>query len=113
MTGNYVKNKLKIAGFKLVDVAHKMGISPQNLEGKLKSNDIKVGVLESIAKAINESVYFFFDELKPLKSNEVNEPQEVYTKSCNLCIEKERIIKQQEDTIAQLKKIIKLLENNK
>jgi transcriptional regulator with XRE-family HTH domain len=111
MTGNYVKNKLKASGFKLVDVAVKMGITPQNLEGKLKSNDIKVGVLESIAKSINKSVYFFFDSHKSLnKPNIIEEPRISYVSECRICKEKERVIKQQQALIDQQQKIIKLLE---
>lgn len=61
MTGDYVRNKLLNEGYALVDIASKMKISPQGLNSKLKTSDIKVGVLEDIARAINKSVYFFFE----------------------------------------------------
>jgi transcriptional regulator with XRE-family HTH domain len=75
MKGEFVKNKLKKEGYILEDVALAMGISPQNLQSKLKSGDIKVGVLEEISKSINKSIYFFFEQHFP---NELNEPVEVY-----------------------------------
>ena len=46
MKGEFVKNKLKKEGYILEEIALAMGISPQNLQSKLKSSDIKVGVLE-------------------------------------------------------------------
>lgn len=61
MKGEVIKQKLKDGGYILDDVATSMSISPQNLNSKLKSNDIKVGVLEDIAKAINKSVDYFFN----------------------------------------------------
>ena len=75
MKGEFVKNKLKKEGYILEDVALAMGISPQNLQSKLKSSDIKVGVLEEISKSINKSIYFFFEQHI---SNQLNEPVEPY-----------------------------------
>ncbi len=117
MTGDFVKKKLKNIGIPLIEVALNMGISSQNLESKLKSNDVKVGVLENIAKAINKNVYFFFEDYNKYKMSEstqlVKEGIGGYKKECNLCFEKERVILQQKELIDQLKKIIKLLEDNK
>ena len=75
MKGEFVKNKLKKEGYILEEIALAMGISPQNLQSKLKSSDIKVGVLEEISKSINKSIYFFFEQNA---INELNEPVEVY-----------------------------------
>lgn len=78
MTGEYVKNKLKEGGFVLDDIARTLEITPQNLQSKLRSTDIKVGVLEDIAKAINKSVYFFFEEDIPQHPMNVSEPSKIY-----------------------------------
>jgi hypothetical protein len=59
--GKEVKEKLLNSGYVLKDVAAIMGIIPQNLQSLLGVDDIKTGVLESIAKAINKSIYFFYD----------------------------------------------------
>ena len=61
MTGKDVKTKLLTSGYVLADVAKEMGIIPQTLNSLLQANDIKTGVLENIAKAINKSIYFFFE----------------------------------------------------
>jgi len=74
MTGDYVRNALLNNGYVLADVANEMGITPQDLNSKLKTNDIKVGVLEKIAEAINKNVYFFF----PDENNYVNDGSAVY-----------------------------------
>lgn len=78
MTGEYVKNKLKNSGYVLDDVARGLNITPQNLQSKLRSSDIKVGVLEDIAKAINKNVYFFFEDNPQQKGIEVNEAAKIY-----------------------------------
>ncbi len=61
MTGKSVKDKLLNSGYVLADVAKEMGIIPQTLNSLLQANDIKTGVLENIASAINKSIYFFFE----------------------------------------------------
>lgn len=68
MTGREVKAKLLSQGYILADVAKKMGVIPQTLNSLLQANDIKTGVLEKIAKAINKSAYFFYesDESNPI-----------------------------------------------
>ena len=62
MKGIEVKKRLQNNGFSLKAVADLMGETPQNLNSMLAAQDIKTGTLERIAKAINKSLYFFFDE---------------------------------------------------
>lgn len=62
MKGAKVKEKLLNHGYVLADVAKRMGIIPQTLQSLLSAEDIKTGVLENIAKSINESIYFFYEE---------------------------------------------------
>ena len=62
MKGEQVKEILKRHGIALNDLAARMGESPQNLQSMLRAADIKTGVLERIAAAINESLYFFFGD---------------------------------------------------
>jgi len=68
MTGIEVKKKLQNNGFSLKTVADLMGETPQNLNSMLSAQDIKTGVVERIAKAINKSLYFFFEEKIELMS---------------------------------------------
>ena len=42
-------------------MARILSISPQNLQSKLNSKDIKVGLVKEIAKAINKDVYWILD----------------------------------------------------
>jgi hypothetical protein len=66
MSGDDVKKKLSENGYKLVDIAAILGVIPQNLHSILKSDDVKTGVLEKIAFAINKDICFFFE---PVGSN--------------------------------------------
>ena len=61
MKGIDVKIILQKNGFALKDIAASMGETPQNLNAMLKVEDIKTGVLERIAKAIDRDILFFFD----------------------------------------------------
>lgn len=70
MNGKTVKEKLIKEGYVLADVAREMGTIPQNLQTLLSASDIKTGVLEKIAQAINKSIYFFFDEEEKIESIE-------------------------------------------
>lgn len=62
MTGEYVKKKIENAGFQLNTVAELINVSPQNLHSKLKTKDVRVSLLLDLAKAINKSVYYFFED---------------------------------------------------
>ena len=62
MKGIDVKNKLLKHGFKLAEIAKTMNETPQNLDSMLRAEDIKTGVLERIAIAINKTLYFFIGD---------------------------------------------------
>lgn len=61
MNGDFLRKKIESSGFQLADVARGMNITPQNLQSKLKSKDIKVSFLEELAQSINKTVYYFFE----------------------------------------------------
>lgn len=62
MNGLQVKEKLTKSGYKLSDIAQNMNVTPQSLHKFLLSEDIKTGVLERIAIAINKDILFFYEE---------------------------------------------------
>lgn len=57
MNGEFLRNKLQSFNCQLVDVAKKLGVSPQNLQSKLKSKDVTVNFLLAVVRAINKNVY--------------------------------------------------------
>lgn len=61
MTGLELRHKIEQAGYSLTDIASLIGISPQNLQNKLNNQDVKVGFLKDLAKAINKSIYYFLE----------------------------------------------------
>lgn len=61
MNGDFIRKKIEESGFQLVEVARRMKISPQDLQSKLKSKDIKVSFLLNIAQSINKNLYYFFE----------------------------------------------------
>lgn len=62
MSGEELKAKIKAKGFMLREVADRLGESPQNLQGWLKSHDVKSGQIERIAQAMGESISYFYNE---------------------------------------------------
>ena len=69
MSGEELKAKIKAKGFSLCEIAQRLGETPQNLQGWLKCKDVKSGQIERIAKAMGESVSYFYNE-QPLYSVE-------------------------------------------
>lgn len=75
MKGSEVKEKLVSSGFKLVDVAQRMGVIPQTFQSLLRTDDIKVGVLKEIAKAIGKDITFFFEFENENEDSKLQESQ--------------------------------------
>lgn len=62
MKGEEVKKILEDDGYQLNELADKLNISPQNFNNWLGVQDIKTGILEKIAQAINKNIYYFIDK---------------------------------------------------
>lgn len=63
MNGLQVKNKIKEHGMPMKDVALAIGESEQSLQSMFKAKDIKVGVLQKLADAIEKDISYFFEPL--------------------------------------------------
>jgi transcriptional regulator with XRE-family HTH domain len=62
MEGQKIKEILKKEGFTLADVAKLLGYeNDQRLHNALRSDDVKTGLIEDIARVTNRSVCFFYD----------------------------------------------------
>jgi len=73
MRGEEVRKILEDDGHQFADVAEKLTISPQNFYNWLGVQDIKTGILEKIARAINKDIYYFIDK----QSNMTHERDEI------------------------------------
>ena len=63
MSGEEVKEKLKQEGIVFSELARLLGYdSDQRLHAALKANDVRSGLIEDIARAINKSVSWFYPE---------------------------------------------------
>ena len=62
MKGEEVKKILEEDGLQLSDVAERLNISPQNFNNWLGVQDIKTGILDKIARAIDKNIYYFIDK---------------------------------------------------
>lgn len=100
MKGEDLKKKLRDAGFQLSEIANLLGFdNDQRLHSALRSNDIKTGLIEKIAKATNKSVCFFYSETNSDKSS-----------LTVILQEKDKTIALMEENAALLRKQVALLE---
>ena len=62
MTGNTLKKLILSEGLSVAEVARRIGTSQQNLTCALNKDDIKTGLLERVADAMNRPLSFFYGE---------------------------------------------------
>lgn len=62
MTGEDLKNILLSIDESFASVARKLDMTPQNLDGILRTKDIKTGLIERLCKIYNKPFGYFFDE---------------------------------------------------
>ena len=62
MTGNTLKKLILSEGVSVAEVARRLGTSQQNLTCALAKDDIKTGLLERVAGALNRPLSFFYGE---------------------------------------------------
>ena len=73
MSGEELKPYISAISNSFADVARKLDISPQNLDGILKTKDIKTGFIQRLAAAYCVPVSYFFDETPGGKIQHVGE----------------------------------------
>lgn len=62
MNGNTLKKLILSEGLSVAEVARRLGTSQQNLTCALNKDDIKTGLLERVAEAMNRPLSFFYGE---------------------------------------------------
>lgn len=62
MKGEIVKSLIISKGYNVAQVAELIGTSQQNLASALKHTDIRTGLLEQIAEAMNVPLSYFYGE---------------------------------------------------
>jgi len=75
MKGEEVKKILEDDGHQLNELAEKLNISPQNFNNWLGVQDIKTGILEKIAQAIDKNIYYFIDKQSLINQERDEFPQ--------------------------------------
>lgn len=71
MTGEELKNRLKVLNISPTQLAKSLDISKQTLNNRFKSIDVGVGFVKTIARAVNKNVYDIIDEpiIEKMKNN--------------------------------------------
>jgi transcriptional regulator with XRE-family HTH domain len=137
MNGKKIKEKIKLCGISLREVAVLLGISEQNLQNKLNADDIKVSFLVELSEKLNKNINYFLDIpytkentsgqriITSENSNKVtahNDARQYYSDSPEvlkaqiddkdkLLKEKDERIREKDAYIAELKEIIRELKS--
>jgi transcriptional regulator with XRE-family HTH domain len=71
MKGQKIKEILKAEGISLTEVAKLLGFEgDQRLHSALRSNDVKTGLVENIARVTNKDVCIFYDSPNTVIANQ-------------------------------------------
>ena len=62
MTGNHVKNLILSEGYSINKIAELIGVAQPNLLSLLKHEDVRTGLVEKIAMAMEKPLSFFYGE---------------------------------------------------
>ena len=110
MNGLELKKKLKEGGFVLAVIARKMKMRPQNLNSILTAKEVKMSIIEKIAKATEKPIIYFIGEQKQTEEkNKIIEDDDIF--SINNVVDSQRKIKQLERELKELnEKYIELLK---
>lgn len=111
MNGKELKEILKKEGINLSELSKMLGYeNDQRLHSALKAEDVKSGLIEKIAKAINKNVGFFYNETN--ESIATNNSVAVSAGNSVNSIS-ERFISLLEQKDIQMNRLISLLEERK
>jgi transcriptional regulator with XRE-family HTH domain len=61
MSGKNLREKIKMCGISLREVASLLDISEQNLQNKLGADDVKVSFLVELSRKLNKDINYFLD----------------------------------------------------
>ena len=64
MSGDDLKNKLRLTGVNLIEIADMVGMSQANFSASLKVKDVKTGLLEKLCDALSLDLSFFYGGTK-------------------------------------------------
>lgn len=118
MSGKELKEILRANEINLSELANKLGYSSdQRLHSALRADDVKTGLIEAIAKAINKSVGFFYpgiataiaSENSVAVSGDGNSVNAISERFMNLLENKDKQIAKKDE---QMDRLIGLLEKN-
>lgn len=110
MSGKELKGILIAEGINLSELARMLGFAnDQRLHSALKAEDVKSGLIESIARVTNKSIGFFYKE--QLGALAVNKSVAVSGDGNSITTISERFISLLEKKDEQIDRLLSMLEN--
>ncbi|WP_338875681.1 helix-turn-helix transcriptional regulator [Spirosoma sp. SC4-14] len=118
MTGSELRKKLEHSGISLTELAEKLNITPQALNSRLNAKEIKFSFILDLSEATKEPVTYFYNDLQEfsesmnsIKKSQSDDKGNRSTQSQQRKIlELEARLKDKEETIEALKKLVDLYE---
>lgn len=113
MDGKKLKQKIAELGITQLDLANRLGSTPQSLSSILHAKDVRSGTIEKIAQVLNVSIGFFYGESGVNQNVVANGPKSVaalnsHVVESNTEILKERV-KALETLVAEKERLINIL----
>ena len=107
MEGEYLKEILRKRKISISEIARRLNVPPQNLSSALSGKDIKTGVMEDVARALNESpAYFYIGDEANFANVETAINSTVIGKKDTGCSALEKQLDVKDEQIASLHRII-------
>lgn len=99
MTGIYLKIKLKKFGIGLQELAERLKISPQALNSKLNSNDLRLKFIQEVAQKIDVSIYHLIGDEEEISSHNEHQPALSIEKEAGIPLINSDILEETEENI--------------
>jgi len=78
MKGDFLKKKIEDTGITAAEVAAALGITPQNLNSKFKSDTVKVDLLLDVARFLDKDLDYFLHDLPEAKGISLQYKENLY-----------------------------------
>lgn len=117
MEGKALKNKIAEINVTQLELAGRLGVTPQSLSSILHAKDVRSGTIEKIAQVLGVSVSFFYGEGEVKQNAVANGTKSVAAINSSINTQDSEILKERvrslEALVAEKERLIKVLMERK
>lgn len=117
MDGKTLKNKIAEANVTQLELAGRLGTTPQSLSSILHAKDVRSGTIEKIAQVLGVSVSFFYGETSYKQNAIANGAKSVAAINSNIAAQDTEVLKERvkslEALVIEKERLISVLLNER